>query len=139
MSRRRAREYAFKVIFQVDQVQAEPHAALEYLLAEGDLAEKDRQFALDLIEGTLNKLPVIDEKIARYSRDWSVDRMSSVDRNIMRVAGYEILFRNEVSPVIAIDEAIEMAKKYGEGNSGSFVNAILDRIQAENSGNDPGE
>lgn len=139
MSRRRAREYAFKVIFQVDQVQAEPHAALEYLLTEGDLVEKDRQFALDLIEGTLNKLPVIDEKIARYSRDWSVDRMSSVDRNIMRVAGYEILFRDEVSPVIAIDEAIEMAKKYGEDNSGSFVNAILDRIQDDSSENDPGE
>lgn len=139
MSRRRAREYAFKVIFQVDQVQAEPHAALGYLLSEVDLVEKDRQFALDLIEGTLNNLPVIDEKIARYSRDWSVERMSSVDRNIMRVAGYEILFRDEVSPVIAIDEAIEMAKKYGEENSGSFVNAILDRIQGESSGNDPGE
>lgn len=139
MSRRRAREYAFKVIFQVDQVQAEPQAALEYLLTEGDLVEKDRQFARDLIGGTLNNLPVIDEKIARYSRDWSVDRMSSVDRNIMRVAGYEILFRDEVSPVIAIDEAIEMAKKYGEDNSGSFVNAILDRIQGESGGNDPGE
>ena len=76
-------------------------------------------------------MPAIDERLARYSREWSVDRMSSVDRNIMRVAGYEILFRQEVSPVIAIDEAVELAKRFGEEQSGGFVNAILDRIQGE--------
>ncbi|HAA08836.1 MAG: transcription antitermination factor NusB [Syntrophomonadaceae bacterium] len=131
MSRRKAREHAFKVIFQVDQVQAEPKQAFEYLCQEQPLPDKDRQFAWELVEGTLEYMPAIDERIARYSREWSVDRMSSVDRNIMRVAGYEILFRQEVSPVIAIDEAVELAKRFGEEQSGGFVNAILDRIQGE--------
>lgn len=139
MSRRRAREYAFKVIFQVDQVKADPLLALEYLIDEARLPDRDRQFASDLIKGTLQHMALIDEKIARYSRDWSVERMSSVDRNIMRVAGYEILFRDEVSPVIAIDEAIELAKQYGDDQSGSFVNAILDRIQGEKRDGVPGD
>lgn len=139
MSRRRAREYAFKVIFQVDQVEADPWLALQYLLDEQGLSDKDEQFARALVEGTLQHIKVIDEKIARFSREWSVDRMSSVDRNIMRVAGYEILFRGEVAPVIAIDEAIELAKKFGEDQSGSFVNAILDRIQGESHESIPGD
>ncbi|MDI9480227.1 MAG: transcription antitermination factor NusB [Syntrophomonadaceae bacterium] len=139
MSRRKAREYAFKVIFQVDQVQAEPGQALEYLLQEQALPDKDRQFAWELVEGTLQHMQVIDERIARYSREWSVQRMSSVDRNIMRLAGYEILFRQEVSPVIAIDEAIELAKRFGEDQSSGFVNAILDRIQGEKHESVPGD
>ncbi len=139
MSRRKAREYAFKVIFQVDQVQAEPGQALEYLLQEQALPDKDRQFAWELVEGTLQHMPIIDERIACYSREWSVQRMSSVDRNIMRLAGYEILFRQEVSPIIAIDEAIELAKRYGEDQSSGFVNAILDRIQGEKHESVPGD
>lgn len=139
MSRRKAREFAFIVIFQVDQVQADPWQALQHLLEEQALPDKDQQFAMELVEGTLQHMQVIDEKIARYSREWSVDRMSSVDRNIMRVAGYEILFRGEVSPVVAIDEAIELAKRYGEEQSSRFVNAILDRIQGEKHESVPGD
>lgn len=127
------------VIFQVDQVQADPEQAMHHLLAEQALPEKDARFAVELVEGTLKYMPVIDEKIARFSREWSVDRMSSVDRNIMRVAGYEILFRQEVSPVVAIDEAIELAKRYGEEQSSRFVNAILDRIQGERHESVPGD
>ena len=75
-------------------------------------------------------MPAIDERIARYSREWSVDRMSSVDRNIMRVAGYK--FCSPVSPVIAIDEAVELAKRFGEEQSGGFVNAILTAYREKN-------
>lgn len=129
MSRRKARELAFKVIFQVDQVQAEARKAFDYLLANESLAEeRDRAFAWALVEGVLAKMPEIDHKIASYSRDWAVDRMASVDRNIMRLAGYEIMFTDHSQPVVAIDEAIEIAKKYGDEGSASFVNAILDKV-----------
>jgi N utilization substance protein B len=140
LSRRKAREYAFKVVFQVDQVKADPRKAFDYLLEnqltdsdlpENKLTEKECSFSWQLIEGTLQYMAAIDEKIARYSRDWSVERMSSVDRNLMRVAGFEIMYLPGAEPVIAIDEAVEIAKKYGEENSSAFVNAILDRIQGD--------
>lgn len=131
MSRRKARELAFKVVFQVDQVNADPEKAFRYLLEDMTLADKDREFSWDLIRGCLQELPQIDSSLAKYSRDWSLGRMSSVDRNIMRVAAYEINNIDKSQAVVAIDEAIEIAKKYGDEGSASFVNAILDKILGE--------
>jgi N utilization substance protein B len=131
LSRRKARELAFKVLFQVDQVGAEPRKAFSYLLGENSLADKERDFSWSLIEGCLMSIDEIDAGLARYSRDWSLDRMSSVDRNIMRMASYEIHNTERGQAVVAIDEAIEIAKKYGDESSGSFVNAILDKVLGE--------
>lgn len=131
MSRRKARELAFKVLFQVDQVGADPHQAFAYLLQESALADKDKDFSWHLVQGSLRELDQIDLGLARYSRDWSLDRMSSVDRNIMRVAAYEISSTERTQAVVAIDEAIEIAKRYGDEGSASFVNAILDKILGE--------
>ncbi|MGI5921979.1 MAG: transcription antitermination factor NusB [Syntrophomonadaceae bacterium] len=131
MSRRKAREVAFKVLFQVDQVNADPQKAFDYLANDVQLAEKDRDFSWGLIEGCLNHLAEIDESISRYAKDWTIERMSSVDKNVMRIAGYEILFTEDAQSVVAIDEAIEISKRYGEENSGSFVNAILDKIKGD--------
>lgn len=122
---------AFKVLFQVDQVGADPQRAFRYLQAEGSMAEKDREFSWDLVQGCLSDLTRIDTGLARYSRDWSLDRMSSVDRNIMRLAAFEIIHTDRSQAVVAIDEAIEIAKKYGDEGSASFVNAILDKILGE--------
>jgi N utilization substance protein B len=131
LSRRKAREVAFKVLFQVDQVNADPQKAFDYLANDVQLAEKDRDFSWGLIEGCLNHLAEIDESISRYAKDWTIERMSSVDKNVMRIAGYEILFTEDAQSVVAIDEAIEISKRYGEENSGSFVNAILDKIKGD--------
>lgn len=131
MSRRKARECAFKVLFQVDQVTAEPRQALDYLLQESGLAEREQDFSWQLIEGALEHRNDIDGKIASFSRDWSINRMPAVDRNIMRIAAYEIMYMDHSHPVVAIDEAVEMAKKYGDENSAGFINAILDRILSE--------
>ncbi|NLW92884.1 MAG: transcription antitermination factor NusB [Syntrophomonadaceae bacterium] len=132
MSRRKARECAFKVLFQVDQVTADAQEAFKYVLEESELAEKDQGFSWDLVEGTINHLKDIDEKIASYARDWTINRMPTVDRNIMRLAACEILFMPEAQPVVAIDEAVEIAKIYGDENSPSFINAVLDRLLGEN-------
>lgn len=131
MSRRKAREFAFKVLFQVDQVNADPRRAFQYLLQENTLAEKDQSFSWDLIAGSLDYLEQIDKEISTYARDWSINRMSAVDRNIIRVAGYEIMFYEHSQPVVAIDEALEIAKKYGDDTSASFINAILDKMLGE--------
>lgn len=131
MSRRKAREVAFKVVFQVDQVDAEPREAFNYLVAESSLPPKDQGFAWDLIQGCIANLTEIDKRIASFSKEWSVDRMSSVDRNVMRIASCEMLFLPDAQPVVAIDEAIEICKRYSEDNSSSFVNAILDKVLGE--------
>ncbi len=128
MSRRKAREYAFKVLFQVDQVAAEPGRAFNYLLMESDLPEKDIKFSQQLIQKTISNFNEIDEKIASYASDWAIDRMPAVDRNIMRLAACEILYLESVDSVIVIDEAIEIAKKYGGESSPAYINAILDRL-----------
>ncbi|WP_054692685.1 transcription antitermination factor NusB [Syntrophomonas palmitatica] len=131
MSRRKARELAFKVLFQVDQVDADPKQAFDYLLHESELMEKDHSFSWELTEGTLEHQADIDRRISSYARDWAINRMPSVDRNIMRVAAFEILYMENSQPVVAIDEAVEMAKKYGDENSPAFINAILDRLLGE--------
>jgi N utilization substance protein B len=128
LSRRKARELAFKVLFQVDQVNAEPREAFNYLVEETPLAEKDREFAWSLIEGSVDKIEEIDALLASFSKDWTVQRMSSVDRNLLRLASYEILYLDQAQPVVAIDEALEIAKRYSEAASVGFINAILDKI-----------
>ena len=131
MSRRKAREFAFKVVFQVDQVDTDPRQAFNYLIEEKKLSEQDNEFSWQLIQGCLGNLGAIDEKLALYSWDWAINRMSAVDRNILRIASYEILYLHDKQSVVAIDEAIEIAKKFGDANSASFVNAILDRVLGE--------
>lgn len=101
------------------------------MLAERRLGGKDQDFCWYLVQGTLHHLSDIDLCISRYSKDWPIERMATVDRNILRLAAYEIMFSEDVHPVVAIDEAVELAKKYGDENSKSFVNAILDRIRDE--------
>jgi N utilization substance protein B len=128
LSRRKARELAFKVIFQVDQVNADPRDAFAYLLEENNLVDSESEFSWALITGYLQHQEEIDTMISTYSNDWAIDRMSSVDRNLMRLASAEILFLKGSQAAVAIDEAIEISKKYGEDNSASFINAILDKI-----------
>lgn len=130
MSRRKAREIAFKVLFQVDQVQADPRQAFEYLLQESPLAEKDQVFAWTLVEGAVEKMALIDELLAGLSKDWTVQRMSSVDRNLLRLAAYEMVYLAG-KPAVAIDEALEISKRYSEPASVGFINAILDRIKEQ--------
>ena len=129
MSRRKARELAFKVLFQVDQVQADPRQAYEYLLGETPMAAKDQEFAWSLIEGAVAMLPDIDEILAGLSKEWSVKRMPSVDRNLLRLAAYEIMYHPGSRSVVAIDEALEISKRYGEVASVGFISAILDRVK----------
>lgn len=131
MSRRKAREKAFKILFVVDLVQADAKEALLELNQDLSVREDSKEFISNLVSGTLDHLEKIDQNIIKFSPDWPLDRMPTVDRNLLRMAAYEILFANEVHPVVAINEAIELAKIYGDENSPAFINAILDRVKGD--------
>ena len=88
-----------------------------------------REFAQPLIDGMVAHLPEIDERIRRYCANYDFNRIAAVDRNVLRLAIYEMLYRDDIPPVVSINEAIELAKTFGGGDSGRFVNGILDRVK----------
>lgn len=90
-----------------------------------------REFAQPLIDGMLAHLPEIDERIAKYCDNYDVRRLSPVDRNVLRLAIFEMLYRDDIPPVVSINEAIELAKTFGGSDSGRFVNGILDRVKGD--------
>ena len=90
-----------------------------------------REFAQPLIEGMIAHLPEIDERIKRYCENYNLNRISPVDRNVLRLAIYEMLYRDDIPPVVSINEAIELAKTFGGAESGGFVNGILDRVRKD--------
>lgn len=99
--------------------------------ARSPIAPKAKAFAESLVQGVSTHREALDELITRFSRNYRLSRLAAVDRNILRLAVYEILHNKEVPPVVAINEAIELAKQYGSEESGRFVNGLLDRIRAE--------
>lgn len=94
---------------------------------EGDVVE----FAARLVEGTLQHRTAIDQRLQSVTRNWDLRRMATVDRNVLRMATYELMFCTDVPPKVAINEAIELGKKFSTANSGGFVNGILDRIRID--------
>jgi len=127
--RRRSREYTLQLLFQLDLAPAELEGAVEAFWSDKQVAEPVRQFAELLVFGTMERRDAIDEILAGSAFHWRVSRMAVVDRNILRMAVYELLFQPETPKVVVIDEAIEVAKKFGNDESGPFVNGILDAIR----------
>lgn len=92
---------------------------------------KARQFAEELARGVIAHHPDIDPLISKHAENWEIDRMGTVDRNAMRIAVFEMLYRDDIPPVVSINEAVDLAKAYSSIDSGKFVNGILDRIRKE--------
>lgn len=129
--RRRAREAAMQILFQADFDREADLSEIRKRFWEDHPADAEtRAFADDLVEGATAHREEIDERLRRISEHWSVSRMSPVDRNLIRSAIYELLYKETPSRVV-INEAIEIAKRYGTEESGAFVNGILDRVARE--------
>jgi len=131
MSRRKAREMAVQALFQLDfNTDATTEEALNSVLHEReDTNETTRLYAQSLVEGTQQNLTAIDEYISELSREWKIDRMAGVDRNIARMAIYEMKYSREcLEPGVAINEAVELAKTFGTDDSSRFINGILGSI-----------
>jgi len=130
LSRRLARETALQVLFQRD-VTKEPlntKEALQRWTAEFAVPEASGIFAQELVDGTIAHQSEIDQTIASFAQDWTISRMAVVDRNVMRLATYEILFRSDIPSRVSLNEAIELAKRFGGEDSAKFINGILDKI-----------
>ncbi|MDO5787095.1 MAG: transcription antitermination factor NusB [Phascolarctobacterium sp.] len=131
MIRRIAREVALQSLFQIDFNSCEAEAAVEAALTEHDEenAPKAYDYALALVQGVLANKEAIDARLSEYAIDWTVERMPATDRNILRVAAYEMLFAEKsVAAGVAINEAVEVAKAYGTEESPRFVNGVLGKL-----------
>lgn len=130
MARRQARETALKSLFQVDVGKVPVQAAFDTVVKEFGVEEGSKGFARELVFGTVDHLQPIDEIIRQVALDWNLDRMANVDRNILRLALFEIYYRPDIPNAVAVNEAVEMAKIYSTDDSGKFVNGILGKVVA---------
>ena len=127
-SRRKARECALQLLYQIDVGGGMVKDALETYWAAHEADEDVRRFATSLVEGVVKNLSEIDNVISSYSTNWKVSRMASIDKNILRVAVYELTRCPDIPVKVTINEAVEIAKCYGTEESGAFVNGILDNV-----------
>ena len=125
--RRKAREYALQMLYQYD-LSRESEYLLDGYWKGKEITENVKEFSNNIVEGVIKNLSMIDNKISQSASNWSIERMAAVDRNILRMATYELLFRNDIPAKVTLNEAIEIAKRYGGDDSGAFINGILDRI-----------
>ncbi|MBM4038269.1 MAG: transcription antitermination factor NusB [Planctomycetes bacterium] len=133
--RTQAREAALQVLYQLDlrgaEVLEDLDALLQRLLDPSVADPSVAQFARGLVLGCWARRAELDRRIRAIAEHWDLDRMATVDRNVLRLAAFELLFRDNVPPKVAINEAIDLAKRYSTADSGSFVNGILDKIRIE--------
>ena len=134
-SRRSARELALNVLYQVDVAKIPAEEALKTALANTDIDVTAAEFTIALVEGTLANRKEIDKKLRKLSVGWELERQPAVDRNILRMAIYEILCVEQIPASVSINEAVELAKKYSTEESGRFINGILGALVRQTEGN----
>jgi transcription antitermination protein NusB len=132
MKRRKAREYALQLLFQIDFTKkALERKDLEEFWSGKIETREVREFTEGLVRGTLERLDDLDMIIEKATENWLLKRMAAVDRNILRFAAYELLYRQDIPSAVSINEAIEIAKKFSSVESASFLNGVLDKLAKE--------
>lgn len=126
MKRRTAREKALQALFQIDLSEIDKNDAIIHALD----GEKPDVYLSSLVNGVLDHQVSIDEHIKKHLENWTIERIANVDRNLLRIAVYELVYRSEEVPEnVVIDEAVEIAKAYGDDKSSKFINGILSKIK----------
>lgn len=136
ISRHLARSLVLKTLYQWDFFDQKPiwSEILSQVLQEVNLFSfnyQEQNFAQKICQGIIENIKIIDEKIKHFAPEWPIERISLVDRNILRIGIYELLLNQETPPKVVIDEAIELAKTFGSESSGRFVNGVLGAIYEE--------
>ena len=127
-----ARESALKILYAIDITKDAPDKAINnFWLSQDKAAQEVRNYADDIVLGVCNNRDRIDELVSECATNWELGRMAVIDRNILRLGAYELIFMDEIPPKVAINEAIDIAKRYGDKDSGKFVNGVLDKINKE--------
>lgn len=131
--RRLAREYALQALCYFDREKGDSDVMISLFLESfgQDLQEKAKIFFMELVTGVVSSAQEIDTLLNRYSTNWKLSRMPVVDRNIMRMAIFELTACPDIPASVSINEAVEIGKKYGTRESGAFINGVLDRIRIE--------
>lgn len=129
--RTKAREIALQFLYQLDMRGESVLADLGEFLRESTKDREVQEFALRLVTGTTELRPELDVTLGKVARNWDLRRMATIDRNVLRMAIFELLYCDDIPPKVSINEAIELGKKYSTANSGAFVNGILDRVKSE--------
>jgi N utilization substance protein B len=135
--RRKGREYALQALYLSEVSKMSGEKALGHINYSKDIEKSIIDFAMQLTVGTLANLETIDELIKKHAKNWDMVRMASLDRNILRLGAYELLYEVETPVSVVIDEAVEMAKTFSTPDSGKFVNGILDKIKANRPAENP--
>jgi len=124
-----ARECALKILYQVELVHIPPERVIpSFWEQEENHPEDVRAFAADIVNNVRLRVEDLDRKISEYATNWQISRMAVIDRNVLRIGLYELMYAPGIPPKVAINEAVELAKKYGDTESSKFVNGILDKI-----------
>lgn len=126
--RTHAREFALMILYQTEIAKLSADESLQIFWGEHEAEEEVKQFTTSLVLGVIENLKRIDGMISQYADNWELSRMATVDRNILRLATYELLYLKEIPPKVSLNEAVDLAKKFGDTESGRFVNGVLDRI-----------
>lgn len=124
--RRRGRELALQMLYQHELSGSVPEEMAGRFEELEQVSPQSREFALSLVRGVLKHWEEIDQRVNAQAEHWRLERMAAVDRNILRLALYELLFEPDTPPAVVIDEAVELAKRFGSEQSGPFVNGVLD-------------
>lgn len=126
--RTQAREFALQILYQVDLLQSKTEEIFKDFWVENEVDQEVRDYTVLIVNGTLKHQKAIDESITKYAENWQLERMAVVDRNVLRLATFELLYLDEMPPKVAINEAVNLAKKFSQIEAGKFVNGILDKI-----------
>ena len=129
-ARRKARALALQALYEVNSVGHEAEEVVTHLLAKGGLSEENGAFVRELVSGVIQNREKIDLNIQNFAPAWPIEQIPAVDRNILRLAIFEILLDNKVPVKVAINEAVELAKTFGSDNSSRFVNGVLGSVSA---------
>ncbi len=131
-----SREFALQILYQMDITQENFEQVWDsfwFTCDEKNVEEAVKDFTRVLVKGVEENLNAIDLKISQSAKNWELERMAVVDRNILRLGAYEIIFCGDIPPKVSINEAVELAKKYSDVQAGKFVNGILDKIKSDKS------
>ena len=129
-ARRKARRIALQALYEIDTVKHDAEAVISRLPTDGGLSEENNAFVHELVNGVIQNKERIDQNIQSFAPAWPVEQIAVIDRNILRLAIFEILFDNKVPVKVAINEAVELAKSFASDNSAKFVNGVLGSVSA---------
>jgi len=127
-SRRETRIAALQVLCEIDSVEHDPSEVIERRVIEGSFSRTSEDFLRSLFNGVIKKREEIDKMISEFAPSWPMGQMATVDRNLLRMAIYEMVMSDEIPPKVAINEAVELAKVFGSDSSSKFVNGVLGSV-----------